>query len=269
MFRSDRRRHSVAVLGCLLVLFAAQAMFATHSWGGYHWARTANPFTLTVGDNLTAAWDPYLATTASDWSFSEVLNLTVVPGVSNPKNCKPALGRIEVCNSKYGNNGWLGIAQIWITGGVHITQGITKVNDTYFNTAAYSDPAWRNLVMCQEVGHAFGLDHQDEEFGNTNLDTCMDYTSNPQSNQHPNAHDYAELSEIYSHVDTFTTINQTSSRMPPAMTDIELEGPGQWGKLVAESARGRTSIYEADFGNGDKVVTHVIWVEGRERGKER
>lgn len=265
----DRKRYSIAALSALLVLILVQGALATHSWNGYHWARTSNPFTLKLGDNLTSAWDPFLATTATDWSFSEVLDLTIVAGGANPKNCRPTLGRVEVCNSKYGNTGWLGIAQIWITGGEHITQGVTKVNDTYFNTASYSDPAWKNLVMCQEVGHTFGLAHQDENFSNPNLNSCMDYTSDPASNQHPNSHDYAELSDIYSHVDGTTTVSQTTSKMPPAMTDIDLEGPGQWGKLVAESAKGRESVFEADFGNGNKIVTHVIWVEGRERGKEQ
>ena len=108
-------------------------------------------------------------------------------------NCKPTVGRIEVCNGNYGNNGWLGIAQIWITGGVHITQATTKLNDTYFNTPTYNTPAWRQLVVCQEVGHNFGLGHQDENFDNVNLNTCMDYTSDPASNQHPNNHDYWQL----------------------------------------------------------------------------
>jgi len=83
-----------------------------------------------------------------------------------------------VCNARYGNNGWLGLAQIWINGS-HITQAITKLNDTYFNTATYNKPEWRNLVMCQEVGYTFGLDHQDENFDNPNLGSCMDYTSDP------------------------------------------------------------------------------------------
>ncbi len=33
--------------------------------------------------------------------------------------------------------------------------------------------------MCQEIGHDFGLDHQDENFNNPNLGTCMDYTNDP------------------------------------------------------------------------------------------
>src|SRR3990172_1838685 len=79
---------------------------AGHSWGGYHWARTSNPFTLKVGDNVSSSWDAYLATTSSDWSASTVLDTTIVGGSANPKNCRPTSGRVEVCNATYGNNGW-------------------------------------------------------------------------------------------------------------------------------------------------------------------
>jgi hypothetical protein len=47
--------------------------------------------------------------------------------------------------------------------------------------------------MCQEVGHTLGLDHQDDVFDNPTLGTCMDYTSDPSTSQHPNRHDYEEL----------------------------------------------------------------------------
>jgi len=34
---------------------SAPAALANHSWGGYHWARTANPFTVKLGNNLTTS----------------------------------------------------------------------------------------------------------------------------------------------------------------------------------------------------------------------
>src|SRR5829696_6032292 len=111
----------------MLVLIFALAAFpgsasANHSWGGYHWARTSNPFTLKVGDNVGTAWDSYLNTTLSDWTSSSVLNLTKVAGTVNPKTCKATAGMVQMCNATYGNNGWLGIAGISVTGGTHITQ---------------------------------------------------------------------------------------------------------------------------------------------------
>lgn len=247
----------------MIVTFPYAAL-ANHSWGNYHWARTANPFTLKLGDNVSSAWDPYLSTASADWSQSSVLDTTVVPGNTSPRRCAPTSGRVEVCNERYGNNGWLGIAQIWVSGS-HITQGIVKLNDTYFNTTKYNTPAWRNMVMCQEVGHTFGLAHQDEDFNNPNMNTCMDYTSNPESNQHPNSHDYQQLETIYSHLDNFTTVGDANAtaKLPPPMRNGDFSASAEWGRLVARSASGHQEIYERDFGNGHKIVTHVTWVESR------
>ena len=249
-----------------MTLFAVGALasvaYANHSWGGYHWARTSNPFTLKLGDNVTSAWDAYLAGASADWSQSNVLDTTIVDGgVKSPKNCRPTAGRIEVCNAKYGNNGWLGLAQIWITGGVHISQGIAKMNDTYFNTSQYNTPAWRRLVMCQEVAHAFGLDHQDENFNNPNLGSCMDYTGDPDgplSNEHPNAHDFEQLGIIYAHLDTTTTVG---AGVAPRNGKANLDNPTEWGQVVRQDARGRSSLYERDLGGGRKVVTFVFWAD--------
>ena len=118
------------VVAVVIAIGFASHVFATHSWGGYHWARTGNPFTLKVGDNVSQAWDARLDEAISDWSVSTVLDLTKVAGGTRPKSCRATSGRIEVCNASYGNTGWLGIAQISITGGEHITQGIAKLNDT-------------------------------------------------------------------------------------------------------------------------------------------
>ena len=267
-------RARFAVLGA----FACAVLFATgssanHSWGGYHWARTSNPFTIKVGDNVDAKWDAYLDEAIADWNQSAELQLLKVAGGTRPKSCRPTAGRIEACNAAYGGTGWLGIAQIWITGGTHITQAITKLNDTYFNTATYNTPAWRRLVTCQEIAHDFGLDHQDENFDNPNLGSCMDYTSDPDgppSNEHPNAHDYEQISTIYAHLDSTSTIGAVlPSSAPGAMSDLDPEGPGQWGRLVRSTRNGRGQTYELDFGRGNKIVTHVFWADPAADGRGR
>jgi hypothetical protein len=248
---------------------------ANHSWGCYHWAGS-NPRVLTFGDNVTSNWDSYLTTAEQDWEQSTVLSTSVVAGQANSKNCRPGTGKIEVCNSTYGNNGWLGIAQIWVSG-CHITKGSSKVNDTYFNQPQYNTPAWRRLVMCQEIAHDFGLDHQDENFNNANLGTCMDYTSDPDgppSNEHPNSHDYAQLQTIYGHVDGAALASSheiATTPAPPAMDQIEYNSRAQWGKLIESSSDGRVQVFELDFGNGHKILTHVFWaIPSKERpGKEK
>ncbi len=248
-------RHIAAIAALALLVALPATATASHSWGGYHWARTANPFTLKLGDNVTSAWDSYLGTTSSDWTTSTVLNTTIVAGqAGRPRQCRATVGRVEVCNTTYGNNGWLGVASISITGGVHITQGTVKLNDTYFNTPQYNTPAWRNLVMCQEVGHTLGLDHQDVVFDNPNLDTCMDYTNNPTSNQHPNQHDYDELVTIYSHLDTTSTVGAAV----PSARAASAAASG-FGRLVASSHGAKVQTFVRDLGRGRLEVSVVIW----------
>jgi hypothetical protein len=259
------KRLRIVCSSVLASLAMGSLALATNSWNGFHWARTANPFTLKVGDRVTSVWDARLDETIGDWSQSTMLDLVKIPNLSTSKNaCKATSGRIDVCNAKYGANGWLGIAQVWVSGG-HITQGLAKMNDTYFDTPTYNKTEWRNLVMCQEVGHLLGLDHSDETFDNPNQGTCMDYTNNPGTNQHPNQHDYDMLVQIYTHLDAFSTVNTSSSSSKG--NDVDLDDPRAWGRLVSQSRGG--AVYERDFGNGEKMLTHVTFVPGEERGPNR
>ena len=250
-------RRTAFLVPCVLLtaVLAAPPAGANHSWGGYHWGRQSNPFTVGLGNNVTSAWESYLGTTSSDWSKSSVLDTVIVAGGGARARCKATSGRVEVCNDSYGFNQWLGVAQVW-TSGSHIVQGTVKMNDSYFNTSRYDTPAWRNLVMCQEVGHTFGLDHQDENFDNANLGTCMDYTNDPSSNQHPNQHDYDQLVTIYSHLDSVTTVGSVTAAAP---SPAELERQDQWGRALRLDGRGRPVLFERSLGGGHAVFTFVIW----------
>ena len=145
--------------------------------------------------------------------------------------CRTDNGNVEVCNHKYGFNGWLGIAQIW-TDGDYITKAMVKLNDSYFNASIYDYPARRHSV-------AFG-EHDDA---------------------------YAMLAAIYARLDNSTAggnsaaIGARGSRTPPppAMNDMHLDRPKQWGQLVAESRDGRGSAYLLDFGGGHRIITFVTW----------
>jgi hypothetical protein len=103
-------------------------------------------------------------------------------------------GQVRIRNRTYQNNGWLGIAGISIDTDGHIVSGYTKLNDTYFNSACYNDTAWKQNVARQELGHNIGLDHQDEDFDNESLKSCMDYQHPPWPD--PNQHDYEQLTVV-------------------------------------------------------------------------
>jgi hypothetical protein len=250
-----RRRHLLAVPAVLLA-FSVFALPAEghHSWGGYHWGRSGQ-FRIELGNNLSRFWQPYLGTAATDWSQSSVLDAVVATGRSTKTRCGPSVGRVEVCNNAYGQNQWLGIAQVWVSGS-HITQGVVKMNDTYFNMSRYNNPVWRNHVMCQEVGHTFGLDHQDES--GLALGTCMDYAHDPSGSQHPNAHDYAQLEAIYGHADSTTTVGVSSS----ASARATAEQLREWGRAIREEGHsGRPTLFERHLGGNQAVFTFVIWAE--------
>ncbi|HEX6871289.1 MAG TPA: hypothetical protein VF163_09355 [Micromonosporaceae bacterium] len=235
--------------------FPSTSAQASHAWGNYHWARTSNPFTLKLDHNVNSTWSPYLYEASSDWTASSVLNTTVMTGSFGDRvACTPTTGHVEVCNAAYGANGWLGIASISITTGNHISRAYVKVNDTYFSQSTYNTPAYRRLVMCQEVGHTFGLAHQDENQTNPNLGTCMDYTRDPDgppSNEHPNSHDFNQLVTIYSHTDSFNT--------PTFAGAMAGESPASWGTLVEGVAGQGVNTYVREHGNGNYTLTHVFW----------
>jgi hypothetical protein len=119
------------------------------------------------------------------------------------------------------------------------------MNDTYYNTPAYNTQYWRGAVMCQEVGHTFGLDHQDES--GADFHTCMDYADNPDAdNTHPNRHDYEELALIYSHLDTTTTIGMSAQ-----------QGAKPY-KVQRRDSRQASEIVER-FADGSKRATFIFW----------
>lgn len=252
--KSSYRSVFMLVLMLALVAFPA-SVNASHSWNNYHWARTANPFTIKVIDSMTDDWDDNLDAAISDWNASSVMNVVEEAGDSSfktRKRCVAVAGKSHSCNATYGNNGWLGLAQVWISGS-HITQATAKMNDTYFASSSYNETA-RQHVICQEIGHDWGLGHQDES--GADLNTCMDY-ADALDNPDPNAHDYAQLQSIYAHLDSSTTI----ASAPPGFANADVHAQENWGTKVRESANGRSAIFVRDFGNGNQIFTFVFWAK--------
>ena len=116
------------------------------------------------------------------------------------------------------------------------------------------------MVTCQEIGHTFGLDHQDENFTNTNLGTCMDYTNDPSTNQHPNQHDYDELASIYGHTHGGSGGgggggggSNCPPRNPHCSGNIGNSPP------FSQASRANGSVYLDRLPGGVTRITHVFW----------
>lgn len=264
----------------VVVTLAAVPVFAAHSWSTYHWRRTAAQVSPEVVMNITSAWQPYASRVMSDWNASVVIESPWSYGaISSAKRCTSTTGKIEVCNSTYGYNGWLGIAGISLSGG-HIVKGYTKLNDSYYNSATYNTPAWRRMVFCQEVGHDYGLGHVNENFDDPNTGSCMDYTNDPSgtkgtngtlSNEYTNSHDYAQLEIQYGHVDAaaislpFDEMVKDATR--PETIDEIMNKAGQWGEPIAFDANGRPTTFflktapthKGEHGVIDGEITDIFW----------
>lgn len=270
---------------CTLLIMSSGASLAhaDHAWGDYHWARTTATFTLNMGDNTTGEWGDILAEVVTDWAelrgntvsttgeslapwTQQVIIPTIVTGTAG-RGCQAVPGTTQVCNKNYGRNGWLGLATIYLNG-LHITKGTAKVNDTYFSKAPYNTPNEKRHVLCQEGAHTFGLGHQDES--GASLYSCMDYFFNIGVNAEdlrstiPNRHDYEQLFSIYStHTDTSSTVATTAAALGRQADDNDPgdDNPHRWGRLLHQSANGRSSIYEQTLEQGVKIVRHVLWTE--------
>ncbi len=217
----ELKRLASGVLGlawALMLLQPSDAMAYNHQWNKYHWTKTSpDQLVLNVGDCLGphpvqgASWSSILNdvlfqfyngsvpwfdpdTAIDNWSDAGAPNLGL-----RLVSCDNKAANIKSYSDNYGDNGWLGLASIWIYVGKdkHIAKGETKVNDYYITLAGYTgfdeDIEWQH-VLCQEIGHTFGVDHVVDT-------TCMNTETRPLRFPEPNTGDQVLLnsSSMYGH----------------------------------------------------------------------
>ncbi|WP_284124932.1 hypothetical protein [Parerythrobacter aestuarii] len=255
-------RKTALIAGAAAVAAFAVPAVANHAWSNYHWERTGDAVTVPVIDNTTGIWAQrnHTGLAVADWNQSPVIDAPLLRGNADP-SCAGVANQINVCNDDYGNTGWLGIASISISRGrsSHITAGITKLNDYYFNQPQYNNDTWRQLVTCQEIGHDYGLGHQNEDFSTDLTTSCMEYTSQPAGNESPDAHDYEQLLDIYAHSDGGSG-GPGGGKGGGKKFDAG-NHPSNWGQAIAFDAKGRPNVYRRVQGN-EIIVTHVTWAIG-------
>lgn len=255
----------------------SNSLLADNSWSIYHWARTTASFDLTIVNSTTVDWDGYVPRAVSDWSVPVVLNMVEETGATSKKvrrRCSPQNGKVRICNLAYGQTGWLGLAGISVDASGHIVKGYTKLNDTYFNSTFYNTFEWKQSVTCQELGHNVGLDHQDVDFNNASLFSCMDYQNPPFPYSNP--HDRDQLETIYGHLDSYDSYDYDSGEpddgggggvcnAPPGKgcnkSDIgRNNGDIGWG--ISLGRRGQTETFIRIDSDGTQHITYVTWAIG-------
>jgi hypothetical protein len=179
---------------------------ATHSWGGYHWAKKVQTGNLIINVDTTRVGGKWARQTNAVMKQWLVVSSPIKLQLLTPRpNYKLSYYTVKAENKNYGPTGWLGLATVYIDQQGHIVRGLVQLNDYYYVTAPFAAQLKGSElpVYCQEVGHTFGLDHnRPGTFGGPNDNTCMnDIVFYPK----PNIHDTEEFSLVYNHSDGYGT----------------------------------------------------------------
>ncbi len=173
-----------AFLVVAIALGAVGTAWANHRWGCWKYA-DAN---ISFYNGCTGSYSTYVQeeglSDADSWHNYTDVNLSSVgqSGTTDHINCY---------NGSYGINGWLGIAEILTYSGCTVMQGRTRFNQSYLDNAAYGYSATnKKHVVCQEIGHLFGLNHQKGQSQSCMNDRIL-YVPNP------NQHDQDMVNSIY------------------------------------------------------------------------
>jgi hypothetical protein len=197
---------------------------ADHTWSGYHWS--SDNLSPTVVDKTSSPLYGVPASVA-EWSG---LGAPIQPALTDASK-----GDITVTEGF--SPFWLGLARIRVEGG-HITKGEVKLNTRLLQSYG---PAVADQVLCQEIGHVLGLDHnRDGPTGGTPDDSCMNDQGHLGEYTSPNIHDTEQLVAVYNH------------------TDVIDDGGGNGGGPPCDK---KPDHPKCQSGNGVWITVHVFWAE--------
>lgn len=260
-----------AIVMALLIAPLAQAQ-ASDSPQNYHWARKPFEFTVMAGNNVDGQWNDLLRDAISNWNESGTVTIRQVAGGTSAQNCNPTSGRIEVCSWRYGTQeGWLGLTRLYFDdAGDHIESVTVQFNDSFFdqNNGQYNTVSARQHTACHEMGHSIGLDHVDTK-------SCMNDSQNAVfNNVKPMNKDYQQLSSIYHHKDSTTTVDGSQKKEKDKDKKKKKHKKRQGNATKEGGFFAPTSLPSVPSGltssetvtvqtldNGRKVVSYITWAE--------
>ena len=147
-------------------------------------------------------------------------------------------GDIKINESVIRSTSYLGLAGVYLDGDGHITRAEVVLN-TRLLVELYDLDAREAIadhVLCQEIGHILGLDHNrdGDDTGGWPDNTCMNDQGHLGEYTSPNSHDTEQFEAIYGHTD--------------AISDGDEGGPDCSKNSNAKKCR-----------NGQWITVHVFW----------
>lgn len=180
---------TIAVVAVLTLVATASA---DHAWNGYHWP-SDNLGPTVVDKTSSSLFD--VPSAVAEWRD---LGTPIAPQMTSGK------GDVSVVVKRMNAN-WLGVARISVDSAGHIQAGRVELNRLYLNSLTFDE--WDHVV-CQELGHIWGLHHNfDGPSGGTPDDTCMNSSLHLGEYPAPNIHDAEQLGLIYGHTDAAPVVD--------------------------------------------------------------
>ena len=246
----EEARRAIAVVVTTFAGFVGAAT-ANHSWGSYHWARTSNPFTLKLDNNVTTAWTPTSPPPLLTGLPPPCSTRAIITAIGLSEHAvSPAPAGSRSATATYGNNGWLGVARSRSAATHHPAHGQAQRHLLQHSDLQHAP--WRQPRHVPRGRPHVGLDHQDVNFDQhepRDLHGLHQHTGPRTSTRTRTTTTSCRPSTA--HLDSTTTVGASAGFLPDACPVSPSPPANQVNR----------STYRTDLGDGHALVTHIFWID--------